>query len=354
MKTNNIINNSLEDVIKSSSSKKSILFDLRKTWIAYLILAALIITSFFVRDLVQKNVDAEITGEFEKSYSSVVTRINNQYDRLYQLIRSSQGLYYERVQVVRDYFELTSSVPVKNTDAIICMVYAPKVLYADWLEFQYNARSQGYWPYHLNPPGVRDYYYPAEHIAIYRLNQERSAFDYGSLPVMKNAIEHAQTIDKIVSTEFFELRENLLSFAIIAPIFKRESDFSTPAGRDTNFQGSVVMEVDGVKFFETALAAVDTDDNTSDNTESAFSSDTSIVFWVVDKDSQGNDNVVFKSSNYSVFETTNYTPLLATEVPIKMSGLFFKQKRNIRQSRFNIPHIRSNFDFFFPSGKILI
>ena len=308
-------NNSFEDVIKGASGKKNILFDLRKTWIAYLILACLVATSFFVRDLVQQNVDAEIRGEFEKSYSSVITRIDNQFNRFYHTIKSTQGLYYERVQVVRDYFELTALFPVKNSAAVISMCYAPKVMDADWLEFQYLARSKGYWPYNLHPPGPREYYYPIEHIVVYELNEARLAFDYGTMPVMKKAIELAQVEDKIVSTEFFNLRENLLSFAIIAPIYKRGTDFSTLALRHENFQGSVVMEVAAERFFETALAATDAADS-----DVSFSSDTSIVFSVIDKDSQGNENVVFKSKNSTVVEKSKYTPAQTVEVPLKIAN----------------------------------
>ena len=321
MKTNNNIknSNSFEDVIKSST-KKNILFDFSKTWSAYLVLALLIIASFFIKNFVQQSVDADNNATFEKAYSSVTTRIDNQFNRYYNTILSTQGLYYERVQVVRDYFELTALFPVKNSAAVISMSYAPKVLQEDWLEFQYNARSQGYWPYNLHPADYaneRKFYFPIEHIVVYELNEERLAFDFASQPIMKNAMEHAAAENKIVSTEFFDLRENnLLAFAVIAPVYTVNPVSLNSSQFNENFKGSIVMEIAAKRFFETALAASDSDIN---NSEISFATDTSIVFSVFDKDSQGKENIVFKSNNYSIFEKENYNPLFTVDVPIKLA-----------------------------------
>jgi hypothetical protein len=91
----------------------------------------MIIGSIFIRDIVQDRMEAELNTEFEKAYSSVLSRLDNQLDRMLQVIQSTQGLYYQLPEVVRDYFELNGEVPVRSFNSIMCMAYAPKVLHRD-------------------------------------------------------------------------------------------------------------------------------------------------------------------------------------------------------------------------------
>jgi CHASE1-domain containing sensor protein len=312
LKTNE---NSFEDVIKKSSSRKNILFDFKKTWIAYLIFIVLVIVSFVVQSTVQNSVNQGLEAEFEKSYSSIITRLDNQYDRLFQVVNSTQGVYYQNVQVVRDIFELNGAVPVKNYSSIICMTYAPKVTQSYFPEFHYNALSEGYNNYDLHPNETRDYYYPVEHIVKYEDNLSRLAFDYASLPIMKTAIELAQSENQIVSTEFFNLRPDTLSFAIIAPIFQKGTDYSTPQARKINFKGSVVLEINSNIYFDAALKGAEDMEMTT-----AFPTDTQVVFSIIDKSSQGAENTVFKSSNYSIIENGNYTPTLSSAIELKIAN----------------------------------
>lgn len=87
----------------------------------------MLIGSFLIKNIVQNRMNIELNTEFEKAYSSVISRLNNQYDRLLQVLQSTQGLYYQNIEVVRDYFELNGAVPVKNFSSIMCLSYAPKV-----------------------------------------------------------------------------------------------------------------------------------------------------------------------------------------------------------------------------------
>ncbi|MGI6370040.1 MAG: PAS domain S-box protein [Ignavibacteria bacterium] len=299
--------NSYEEVIKKQSTSKSVVFNFKKTWTAYVVFAIMIIISFILYRYVQKSTIAEIQTEFDKSCASVVNRIQNQYDKLDQVILSTQGLYYENMQVVRDYFELYGAVPVKTYSHIMSICFAPKVLNSQWAEFHYNALSQGYWTFDLHPKGVRDYYYPAEHIVDYEKNKHRLAFDYATEDNINQAIDIAKRENKHISSKFYNIRPDTLSFAIVAPIYHKNTDFSTPDKRETNFFGSLIMEIDAKDFFTTALKG--TDINT-------FPTDTSLIFCFEDE-----NNIVYKSANSYIMENNKeYVPTVSSKLEINFSN----------------------------------
>ncbi len=301
--------NTFEDVIKTSS-KKNVIFDFSKTWVAYIILILLAIGSFFIKNIVEDRMTEELNAEFEKAYLSVTSRLNNQYDRLYQVMRSTQGLYYQVEEVVRDYFELNGAVPVKNFSSIMSFNYAPKVTHSFLNEFEWNALRSGYSHYKLHPQILRDYYYPIVHIVNYELNTHRLAFDYASLEITKDAIELEQSQNIMVSTEFFDLRPDTLSFALIAPIFNRNTNFTSPEELQKKFLGSVVMEINANTYFSSAIKG-----NESDATDTT---DRDIYYSIVDKNTAGEENIVFKSDNYEQFANTK--PLLNQDVIIKIAN----------------------------------
>ena len=308
MKT--IKKNTFEDVIKISSKKKNVIFDFSKTWIAYIVLILLAVGSYFIKNIVEDRMNDELDNEFEKAYLSVTSRLNNQYDRLYQVMQSTQGLYYQVEEVVRDYFELNGAVPVKNFPAIMSFNYAPKVSHSYLPEFRFNALRQGYNHYNLHPQSIRDYYYPIVHIVNYELNTHRLAFDYASQDIMKDAIEFAQSQNIMVSTEFFNLRPDTLSFALIAPVFDRTINFTSTEELQKKFLGSVVMEINASTYFLNAIKGRD-----SDHTDTT---DTDVYFSIIDKNTAGEKNIVFKSDNYEQFANTK--PLLEQEVIIKIAN----------------------------------
>lgn len=314
--------NSYEEVIKKQSTSKSVVFNFRKTWTAYVVLGVMIIISFILYLYVKKSTMAEIQTEFDKSCASVVNRIQNQYDKLDQVISSTQGLYYENMQVVRDYFELYGAVPVKTYSHIMSICFAPKVLNSQWAEFHYNALSQGYWTFDLHPKGVRDYYYPAEHIVNYEKNKHRLAFDYATEDNINQAIEIAKQENKHVSSKFYNIRPDTLSFAIVAPIYHKNTDFSTPEKRNQNFFGSLIMEVDAKDFFTTALKG--TDINT-------FPTDTSLIFYFEDE-----NNIVYKSANSHIMEDNKaYVPTVSSELEVNFSN------RKLRANFYSTPNFIS-------------
>ena len=315
--------NTFEDVIKKTLQKKSVIFDFSKTWIAYLILILLIIGSIFIKDIVAERMNGELNTEFEKAYLSVISRLNNQYDRLYQVMRSTQGMYYQTVELVRDYFELNGEVPVKNFSSIMSLNYAPRVSHSYLDEFSWNALRMGYDSYKLHPVMIREYYYPIVHIVKYELNKHRLAFDYASQEAMKSAIELAQKENILVSTELFDMRPDTLSFALIAPIYERYTKFNSPEELQKYFKGSVVMEINAQTYFSNAIIGGVTNEEKG---EIAFPTDTSIIFSIIDKNSEDKENIVFNSNNFELLNTNNFKPLFQRELAIGIANRQLKVK----------------------------
>jgi PAS domain S-box-containing protein len=309
-----ISNNSFEDAIKQSSSKQNIYLDFGKTWIAYVVLAVLIVGSILVRTVVHSRVESELAAEFEKCYSSVTTRLNSEYDKLYQVVQSTQGLYYQNVQVVRDIFELTGTVPVNNFTSILCITYAPKVTNGYYSQYIYEALSEGYRTYSIHPDVKRDYYYPVEHIVDFEKQPARVGFDYASLPELKDAIELACKDNIITSTEFFNLRPDTLSFAIISPIWEQEAFRNNKIDSEKDFLGSVVMEIDAASYFRAALNG---GDNIVEDAGSKFATDSSITFTIVDVNSSGKEIVVFSSSN---IDKADASPIMTVDCDLQIAN----------------------------------
>jgi len=136
---------------------------------------------------------------------------------------------------------------------------------------------------------------------------------------MKNAIEIAQQNNIITSTELFNLRQDTLSLALIAPIYQQNTDFSSQTELLNRFMGSVVLEIDANKYFENAIKGADIDHEHIIETVS-YPTDTTIVFVIVDKDSKGNDNIVFKSKNESLLHTPGFTPFIQRQYPIRIAN----------------------------------
>ena len=297
-----------------SSKKKSIIFDFGKTWIAYAVLILLIIGSVFIKDIVEDRMNSELNTEFEKAYSSVISRLNNQYDKLFQVMQTTQGLYYQNEEIVRDYFELNGAVPVRNFTSIMSLNYVAKVQHRNWSKFHFDALCQGYNAFNLHPQAVREYYYPVLYIVNYELNMHRLAFDYASQDEMKNAIELAQSRNVLVATELFNLRPDTLSFALIAPIYDRTTNFSSADDLQNKFKGSVVMEINADTYFNTAIKGSDVIGERT----SSFPTDTSIYYCIIDRNSEGEENIVFKSNNFDALYG-GAEPLLRRDVLIGMA-----------------------------------
>lgn len=311
MQSNNTTN--FENIIKQTAGKKrSLIFNFRKTYPAYIILMIFIAGSFAVRYFVKESVESNTRQEFNKSVSSISSRLNNHLERHEQVLQSLHGLYNENVEVVRDYFELYGAVPAKTYTSILSLAYVPNVSGSDWEAFHFSARSQGYFDFELKPSGVRAYYYPVLHAVLLEKNTDRIGFDYASVEDIKTAIEKARDENIEIASKAFNVRPDTLAFCLIKPIYYRGMPSTNLEERRKNFQASLVLEVDVAEFFHTGL---------SGSGGKISRTDESVVFdysQAVD----GKDQIVFKSKNFNLLETA-YSPLFTEKVEFKIADRIY-------------------------------
>ncbi len=307
-------NTNLENVIKQAGAKqKSLIFNFKKTYPAYIVLVIFIIGSFFARHFIKESVESSRQIEFDKATTSIASRVDNYYKLHRQVLQSMHGLYNENIEVVRDYFELYGTVPAKTYSSILSLSYVPYVKNADWEDFHFNARSQfAGISYNLQPAGARDYYYPILHIVLYDKNISRIGFDYATVGEMKATIEKARDNNALTASDVFDLRKDTSTFCLVMPVYARETDNSSPELRREHFQASVVLEIDTKEFFNSALRGTG---------EDFFPNDSTVVFDYIDV-IDGSEVQIFKSGNYSLLES-GYTPLLTSEIKLQIADKEF-------------------------------
>ncbi len=304
---------SFDIVVKQAGQKrKSILFDFRRTYVAYIILIILVAASFAIRDFVKQNVESTRRQEFDKAVSSIATRIENYLDRQKQVLQSIHGLYYQNVEVVRDYFELYGTVPAKTYSSILSLSYVPYVDGNNIANFVFSARSQGYYDYELNPPGNRKFYYPVLHCVDYNKNIHRIGFDYSTIPEISSSIELARDDNQLIATKVFPIRQDTMGFCLILPIYQQDADVSTLDSRRSKYYASLVMEIDVKNFFKTALKGEKDD---------FFPTDTSVIFKYYQIDDNKQEEI-FASDNAKLLKT-GFKPILTDEVKLNVGNKQF-------------------------------
>ncbi len=304
---------SFDIVVKQAGQKrKSILFSFRRTYVAYLILIVLVAASFVIKDFVKQNVESTQRQEFDKAVNSIATRIENYLDRHKQVLQSIHGLYYQNVEVVRDYFELYGTVPAKTYSSILSLSYVPLVEGSNIDNFAYSARSQGYFDYQINPPGNRKFYYPVLHCVDYNKNIHRIGFDYSTIPEISSSIELARDENKMITSKVFPIRQDTMGFCLILPVYQQNADVSTLDSRRSKYYASLVMEIDVKTFFKTALKGEQDD---------FFPSDTSVIFkyYQIFEDKE---ETIFASDNAKLLET-GFKPILSEEVKLHVGNKQF-------------------------------
>lgn len=156
-----------------------------------------------------------------------------------------------------------------------------------------------------------------QHVVKYELNVDRLAFDYASVDVLKEAIEWAQSENSFASTEFFNLRPDTLSFALLAPIYQQDINFNSKTDRQSKFMGSVVMEINAVKYFETAIKGGDMLEG--DSKLVSYPTDSSIIFTITDIDQKKQTNTIYKSSNEHLL-SDGFEPMFQNTIKVKIAN----------------------------------
>ncbi len=241
--------------------------------------------------LVDVKVRTDLQLEFDKSVSSLTSRTQNGFAKQEQVLHNLDGLFKASVQVVRDVFELYSTIPAKSEPGILSIAYANQVSQPQLNDLVLYNRSEGNYNYKVHPPGERAVYEPVSYIVPFERNQHISGFDLMSNPVFANAIQRATSTHRIVSTPVFSYRGgDTTSIVLMTLVDKKQgsasaSDMLMMGHAGEKFDGVVYVELDVNRFLHGAIGdTVGTDKN--------------IVYTITTKDINGAEQVAFRSPNY--------------------------------------------------------
>ncbi len=302
---------SFDQIIKESGNKGISVYDFKKTYPAFLIFILLIFASIFIFDTTKQNVRNQQETEFRKAIQSVETRLTNLKNTQLDILTSMRGLYDVLPQVVRDYFEIYGTIPTKTYKSINSILYVMEVKDSERGSFVYNTQNLGYYYYKIIPEGNREIYYPIQLKVPYNAEVEDRllGFDLKTVPEFANAFAKAKQTKMKTMSDFvvFDRNNNKLTSFIFYPIYPDDNPYMK------GFQGALAMELDVVKYVEEALSGMSKDNQT------AFASDSTIVFDVMEVRANGSRKQFFKSSNYKLL-ASGYTPILSETIVTEFAG----------------------------------
>ena len=296
-----------ESIVKGTDQKKkSLIFDFKKTYSAYIVLILTIIASFFVMQFVESSIESDQKLAFEKASNSINSRINKHNLDIMHVQSSMQNLF-EKTFVVKSVFELNGLNLVQTYESLIGMNYVYQVFPGQLPQFIHATRSQGYYDMRIHPKADRQEYYIVEYVVPFEGNEDRSGFDYASDEVALQYIKKSAELDSTLVTPIYKFREGVEGFQIITAIFKDGENRETlDQGIETN-QGTLILEIDSKKFFEEALGK----GNASDST----------VFFTV-TDPSDNNKLVYASTNTPT--DSEFKPVVEETERINIAGKDFE------------------------------
>jgi PAS domain S-box-containing protein len=333
MATQNQINTSYETILKQAGRQKVSIFRFSKTYPAYIILIIMLSLSFLVKDFFEQQVTSENKAAFDKAVTSVVNRLENKEQKNTQILNSFRSIYDNEVQVVRDYFYLYSSVPVKTNPSIRSILYVEKVPASRTSEFEISAQGAVYSNYKIKSSGVHQYYEPILLIVPREKNEHLLGVDMDVNPIISGLLNKSCNNNQIVASQVFDVRQpDTLGFYLIGSVYKQNSDRSTVETRKLNYAGSVLIEIDPQLYYEEALGE-------------GIASDTTIVFNLFDINNN-KENLIFSSKNSVKFK--DYDPDYAQEIEFKIADHPYKIKFA------SIPNFTGSFQKFLPMLSFII
>lgn len=222
-----------------------------------------------VMNLLDSSLQTRRQMEFDKAVNSVVSRLEQGAAAYENVLRNLDALYRNSVQVVRDVFELYSTVPAESNPAIRSIGYASIVRANELGEYTFYARSERYYNYTIHPPGKRLEYVPVLYVVPYPERSDLIGYDLLSRPELAELIARAQQKRTIVGSEVFPFRGDTATLFLMIPSqHKGSSNILLPTAH-TQFDGILFIEMDFAAFLRTALG-------------DSVASDRNIVFRVVD------------------------------------------------------------------------
>lgn len=235
-------------------SDTSVRLPLRKYRQVALIALAGIALSYGIMRLLDSSLQTRRQMEFDKAVNSVVTRLEQGTTTYENVLRNLDALYRNSVQVVRDVFELYSTVPAESNPAIRSIGYANIVSARELGEFTFYARSERYYDYAVRPPGSRPQYIPVLYVVPYPERKDVVGYDLLSRVELADAISRAQQKRTIVASKVFRFSSDTASlFLMIATQQKgNRNDVLLPTAH-TRFDGILFVEMDVARFLRTSL-----------------------------------------------------------------------------------------------------
>lgn len=296
-----------ESIVKGTDQKKkSLIFDFKKTYSAYIVLILTIIASFIVMRFVESSIESDQKLAFEKASNSINSRIDKHNLDIMHVQSSMQNLF-ENTFVVKSVFELNGLNLVQTYESLIGMNYVYQVFPGQMPEFIHATRSQGYYDMSIHPKADRQEYYIVEYVVPFEGNEDRSGFDYASDDIALEYIKKSAELDSTLVTPIYKFRDGVEGFQIITAIFKAGENRETlDQGIETN-QGTLILEIDSKKFFIEALGK----GNASDST----------VFFTV-KDPSDNNKLVYATANTPT--DSQFIPVVEETELINIAGKDFE------------------------------
>ncbi len=332
---------SYEKILKDVAKKGAGVHSLAKTYPAYLILIVLLALSFLVRDFVTKQIENDLENEFNKSTSNIIARIENLNARSLEVLYSMSGLYDLIIDVVRDYFELYATIPTRTYSSISGVSYISYVKKPELDNFIFYARSQGYYDFKIQNLSPSGEHYIINHSIPYSRNIHRIGLDLASDPNMLKAIEQARDNDKVTSTPFYFIRPDTLGIYFLAPVYKFGATNDDLMSRRANFIGVVTVELNALKFFESAFLS-----------EFLVGSrpapiDTSVIFAIFDKSDDTSLTTIYESANYKMINS-GFTPKVTEEQTVYIGD------REIIVKFFAHPNFGGQLSATLPNASLII
>lgn len=296
-----------ESIVKGTDKKKkSLIFDFKKTYSAYIVLLLVVIASFVVMLFVKSSVESDQRLAFEKASNSIISRVDKHNQNIMHVQSSIQNLF-EKTFVVKSVFELNSLNLVQTYKSLIGINYVYEVYPNQLPEFVHSVRSQGYYDLEIHPKADRERYYIVEYVVPFEGNEERSGFDYASDDIALEYIKKSAELDSTLVTPIYEYRKGVTGFQIITAIYKEGENRETLDQGIENNQGTLILELDSKMFFEEALG----EGNASDST----------VYFTVTDPSES-DKLVYKSEKAP--STIDANPVVSETKDLLVANKTFK------------------------------
>lgn len=301
-----IQSNTYESILKQASERRKSIFNLSKSYPAFITLIILICLSFLIWKTVDNSMKSNDRIAYEKAVSSIITRFNSNYQSHLQVLNSMRGFYDILVEVVRDYYILYGTAPVKTYSSIRSIMYVAQVKKAEIPNFVYNVQCQGSYDYGIHPKSDREIIYPAQIIVPDSINHQMFGFDFSSDPVFLHNINISIEEGRVVSTPVLHIRgKDKTDIYLIDPIYKRGFPKTTLEQRRNNFEGMVVLEINLPLLLHNALGK-------------GIPSDTSVIFQCFFNDNNSQPLEVYKSNNSNLL-ATGFKPYLTSEQKINIA-----------------------------------